>query len=55
MKTVKNKYTDNKLAEEFDLIVLLKDTHRAVGIRRGALGTLTPFVYGQQPTVIRYV
>jgi hypothetical protein len=50
MKTVKNKYTDNKLAEEFDLIVLLNDTHRAVGIRRGALGTLTrSYTGGSQP------
>ncbi len=37
----KSKYTDNKLAEEFDLIVLLNDAHAAAGLSRGALGTLT--------------
>ncbi len=41
MWQTKSKYTDNKLAEEFDLIVLLNDKHRAAGITQGALGTLT--------------
>ncbi len=38
---MKNKYNDNKLAEEFDLIVLLGDTHREHGLFSGDLGTLT--------------
>lgn len=39
--STKNKYNDNKLAEEFDWIVLLNDKHRANGLSRGDLGTLT--------------
>lgn len=50
MLQTKNKYTDNKLAEEFDLIVLLNDKHRSAGITRGALGTLTrSYTGGSQP------
>lgn len=37
---MKNKYNDNKLAEELDLIVLLNDKHLSHGIPLGALGTL---------------
>ena len=37
----KNKYFDNKLAEEFDLIVLINDTHAKSGFPSGSLGTLT--------------
>lgn len=37
---MKNKYTDNRLAEEFDLIVLTDDTHSAQGLPRDMLGTL---------------
>ena len=38
---MKNKYNDNKLAEEFDLIVLTGDSHAANGLPKGTLGTLT--------------
>ncbi len=38
---MKSKYNDNKLAEEFDLIVLTDDTHESHGLPRGSLGTLT--------------
>ena len=38
---MKNKYNDNKLAEEFDLIVLTNDAHRSHGLPSGSLGTLT--------------
>ncbi|MBQ8684758.1 MAG: hypothetical protein IJ514_01135 [Clostridia bacterium] len=36
----KSKYTDNRLAEEFDLIVLTGDTLEKKGFPRGSLGTL---------------
>ena len=38
---MKNKYNDNKLAEEFDLIVLVNDAHKIHGLPKGTLGTLT--------------
>ena len=38
---MRNKYNDNKLAEEMDLIVLTSDTHAAEGLPKGTLGTLT--------------
>ena len=38
---MKNKYNDNKLAEEFDLIVLTGDAHAMNGLPKGTLGTLT--------------
>ncbi len=38
---MKNKYNDNKLAEEFDLIVLTGDEHALSGLPKGTLGTLT--------------
>ncbi|MBE5745559.1 MAG: hypothetical protein E7355_05460 [Clostridiales bacterium] len=38
---MKDKYNDNKLAEEFDLIVLTDDTLANNGLPRGSLGTLT--------------
>ena len=37
---MKDKYSDNKLAEELDLIVLTNDTHEKRGLKEGALGTL---------------
>ena len=37
----KNKYLDNRLAEEFDMIVLVNNTHRERGFPSGSLGTLT--------------
>ena len=40
MAILRDKYTDNKLAEEFDLIVLLNDNHKPNGLEKGALGTL---------------
>ena len=38
---MKDKFNDNRLAEEFDLIVLTKNNHRAVGFPAGTIGTLT--------------
>ena len=38
---MKNKYNDNKLAEEMDLIILLDDAHKERGLPNGSLGTLT--------------
>jgi len=38
---MKDKYNDNKLAEEFDLIVLTDATCVKNGLPKGALGTLT--------------
>ena len=38
---MKNKYNDNKLAEEFDLIVLTDNSHKKSGLFCGDLGTLT--------------
>lgn len=38
---MKNKYNDNKLAEELDLIVLTNDALEGSGLPRGSLGTLT--------------
>lgn len=38
--TEKNKYTDNRLAEELDLIVLTDDKYATFGLPRGSLGTL---------------
>lgn len=37
----KNKYLDNRLAEEFDVIVLVNNTHKTRGFPSGSLGTLT--------------
>lgn len=37
----KNKYIDNRLAEELDLIVLTNNTHKAEGLPSGSLGALT--------------
>ena len=37
---MKNKYTDNRLAEEFDLIILTDDCLKKQGFPRGTLGTL---------------
>lgn len=41
MGNMRNKYNDNKLAEEFDLIVLTGDQHALKGLPKGTLGTLT--------------
>lgn len=38
---MKDKYNDNRLAEEFDLIVLTNDVHSPQGLPLGSLGTLT--------------
>ena len=38
---LKNKYTDNRLAEELDLIILTDDKLKPHGYPRGTLGTLT--------------
>ena len=35
-----DKYIDNKLAEEMDLIVLSTDTHEKQGLPKGSVGTL---------------
>ena len=37
----KTKFSDNRLAEEFDLIVLVNNTLLSRGFPRGTLGTLT--------------
>jgi len=37
---MKTKYDDNRLAEEFDLIVLTDDTRKNRGLPQGSLGTL---------------
>lgn len=37
----KTKYFDNRLAEEFDLIVLVNNAHKSDGFPSGSLGTLT--------------
>lgn len=37
----KTKYSDNRLAEETDLIILINDTLSTRGFPRGTLGTLT--------------
>ncbi len=37
---MKNKFNDNRLAEELDLIVLTDDTHKKDGFPVGSLGTL---------------
>ena len=39
-KQAKNKFTDNRLAEEWDLIVLTGDDYEKNGLPRGTLGTL---------------
>ncbi len=38
---MRNKYCDNKLAEELDLIMLTTDAHEQHGLPCGSLGTLT--------------
>ena len=37
----KNKYCDNRLAEEFDIIVLTNNDYKPNGFPSGSLGTLT--------------
>lgn len=37
----KTKYSDNRLAEEFDLIVLVNNALKPLGFPSGTLGTLT--------------
>ena len=37
----KTKYSDNRLAEEFDLIILVNNTLLERGFPRGTVGTLT--------------
>ena len=37
---IKDKYNDNRLAEEFDLIVLTDDALKGRGLPKGSLGTL---------------
>lgn len=37
----KDKYFDNKLAEEFDIIVLTNGEHERKGFPRGSVGALT--------------
>ncbi len=40
-KNMKTKYNDNRLAEEFDLIILTSNAHEKRGLPQGSLGTLT--------------
>ena len=51
MEYTRDKYTDNKLAEEFDLIVLLNDAHAKRGVKKGALGTLISSYTGNDKPV----
>ncbi len=37
----KTKFSDNRLAEEFDLIVLVNNTHKNCGLPSGTTGRLT--------------
>lgn len=48
MWQAKNKYTDNKLAEEMDWIVLINDSLKNQGVCRGALGTLIQSYSGKE-------
>lgn len=43
-----DKYTDNKLAEEFDWIVLTDDTHAQSGLPAGSFGTLISSYSGRE-------
>ena len=45
----RNKYNDNKLAEEFDLIILTNNTLAKEGLPQGTLGTLTYSYTGARP------
>ena len=38
---MKSKYRDNRLAEEFDAIVLTNNLYKEIGLPSGSLGTLT--------------
>lgn len=42
-----DKYIDNKLAEELDLIVLVKNDHAEKGLPKGSVGTLIESYTGQ--------
>ncbi|MBQ9728131.1 MAG: hypothetical protein IJV85_00885 [Clostridia bacterium] len=37
----KSKYSDNRLAEELDVIVLINNSHKECGLPSGSLGALT--------------
>ena len=43
-----DKYIDNKLAEEMDLIVLTTDRHRKDGLPAGSVGTLIDSYTGHE-------
>lgn len=43
-----DKYIDNKLAEEMDLIVLTTDRHRKEGLPAGSVGTLIDSYTGHE-------
>ena len=45
---MKTKYDDNRLAEEFDLIVLTDDSHREQGLPCDMLGTLIRAYVGKE-------
>lgn len=44
---MKNKYNDNRLAEELDWIVLTDNSHSEEGLPFGSLGTLTASYTGK--------
>lgn len=44
---IKTKFNDNRLAEEFDLIVLLNNRHKERGLEKGSLGTLVTSYSGK--------
>lgn len=43
-----DKYIDNKLAEEMDLIILTTDRHRKDGLPAGSVGTLIDSYTGHE-------
>ena len=45
---MKNKYNDNKLAEEFDVIILTDNSHKNRGLPSGSLGTLIHAYTGKE-------
>lgn len=46
--SLKNKFNDNRLAEEFDLILLVNNRHLDNGLPKGSLGTLVKSYSGKR-------
>ena len=49
-----DKYIDNKLAEEMDLIVLTNDSHVKQGLPKGSVGTLIDSYTGHDRPIRRF-